>query len=108
MRFTITGWSLVDSLFFCFAALATIGIFDDGDKIAARDAQAVGDGMFVVCCTLYVLFGLALMAMCFNLVLLESSVFRVGSRRRRKSPLLSCARSKQELDKDGGFVRDPL
>lgn len=86
-----SGWPFVDSLFFCFSGLATIGIFHkaDGGKDVANDAEdaastrdkrsaidydgndndseAMG-GLFVFMFAIYLLIGLALLAMCANLL----------------------------------------
>ncbi len=93
------GWSFVDSFFFCFAALATIGISsdpprsgrvaplraatataaavqsrshfasgEDGEPVDVGGGGESGDAVFVMLCTLYLLFGLALLSMCLNLV----------------------------------------
>ena len=90
----LRGWSAADSLYFSFAALATIGIFD-GPNAAAPEAaplsSSVGAAMadesregssggkqalFVTACTLYLLFGLALVAMCFNLIVMDRAYAR--------------------------------
>ncbi len=73
------SWHFVDSFFFCFAALATIGIsLDDGanEGVSARplsshpnlSGTSDDDPTFVMCCTLYLLIGLALVSMCINLI----------------------------------------
>ena len=52
-------WTYVDSFFFAFSILWTIGMMD----------MSIGnDGTFVVLCTLYLLFGLAIVAMCVHLL----------------------------------------
>ena len=86
----LRGWSAADSLYFSFAALATIGIFDGPNAAAPEaaplsssvgaDESAVGGGgreaLFVTACTLYLLFGLALVAMCFNLIVMDRAYAR--------------------------------
>ena len=91
----LRGWSAADSLYFSFAALATIGIFDGPTAAApeaaplsssvgtaAADESAAGSGgggrqaLFVTACTLYLLFGLALVAMCFNLIVMDRAYAR--------------------------------
>ena len=70
----LRGWSAADSLYFSFAALATIGIFEGPTASAAESAELAGGGrhaLFVTACTLYLLFGLALVAMCFNLIVMD-------------------------------------
>ena len=72
----LCGWSATDSLYFSFAALATIGIFEGTSvppsPVGAAAAPSSGSqALFVTACTLYLLFGMALVAMCFNLVILD-------------------------------------
>ncbi|CAG9532119.1 unnamed protein product [Cercopithifilaria johnstoni] len=59
------GWTFLDSFYFCYISLTTIGF---GDKFPGasvgndKDAQ-----MKLVITSIYLLFGMALLAMCFNL-----------------------------------------
>uniref|UniRef100_T1DCH5 Putative voltage-activated potassium channel n=1 Tax=Cupiennius salei TaxID=6928 RepID=T1DCH5_CUPSA len=73
------GWEYSDSCYFCFITLTTIGFGDmvPGTAVLSEDAQlALG------LCSLYLLFGMALLAMSFNLVQEEvtKSVTSVGKR----------------------------
>ena len=52
-------WTFVDSFFFAFSILWTIGMMD---------MSTSNDGTFVVLCTLYLLLGLAIVAMCVHLL----------------------------------------
>ena len=52
-------WTFVDSFFFAFSILWTIGMMD----MSTSD-----DGTFVILCTLYLLLGLAIVAMCVHLL----------------------------------------
>ena len=52
-------WSFVDSFFFAFSVLWTIGMMDKSTS---------DDGTFVILCTLYLLLGLAIVAMCVHLL----------------------------------------
>ena len=54
-------WSFVDSFFFAFSVLWTIGLVENNEH------QATTDGLFVIICTLYLLIGLAILAMCVQL-----------------------------------------
>ncbi len=67
------GWPFLDSFFFCFAVLATIGLVQDGDIIdhsGSRSPDQANEEMasFVFLCTLYLLVGLALLSTCINLL----------------------------------------
>ncbi|KAI1291749.1 hypothetical protein HDE_07399 [Halotydeus destructor] len=60
-----TSWSTMDSVYFCFVTLTTIGF---GDMVPGS-AVISGDGnQTLIICALYLLFGMALLAMSFNLV----------------------------------------
>ncbi len=58
-------WSFLDSSYFCFVTLTTIGFGDlvPEAKFSREDAQTI-----LGICALYLLFGMALLAMSFNLV----------------------------------------
>lgn len=58
-------WSYFDSSYFCFITLSTIGF---GDIVPGFEPNAWGNQAKRVSCTLYLLFGLALLAMCFELI----------------------------------------
>ena len=56
---------LIDAFFFCFSALATIGLWDQSHSDLYGQSHGP-DGLFVMFCTLYILIGLAILAMCFS------------------------------------------
>ncbi|KAF4518698.1 hypothetical protein B566_EDAN013717 [Ephemera danica] len=59
-------WSILDSAYFCFITLTTIGF---GDFVPAQRVTAEANAnMSIALCSLYLLFGIALLAMSFNLV----------------------------------------
>ncbi|XP_076363166.1 TWiK family of potassium channels protein 7-like [Tachypleus tridentatus] len=60
------GWGFLDGSYFCFVTLSTIGFGDlvPGDSVVSdRGSQEK-----LVICSLYLLIGMALIAMCFNLM----------------------------------------
>ncbi|KAH7960043.1 hypothetical protein HPB49_016626 [Dermacentor silvarum] len=59
-------WNYLDGSYFCFVTLSTIGFGDlvPGDTVVSDS----GSQEKLVICSLYLLVGLALIAMCFNLV----------------------------------------
>lgn len=68
------GWDYLDGSYFCFVTLSTIGFGDlvPGDSVVTDD----GTQEKLVICSLYLLAGMALIAMCFNLVQ-EEVVFKL-------------------------------
>ena len=58
------GWSFLDSSYFCFITLTTIGFGD-----LTPDQKNTADGeQRIALCSLYLLFGIAMIAMSFNLL----------------------------------------
>ncbi|KAG5673413.1 hypothetical protein PVAND_003465 [Polypedilum vanderplanki] len=57
------GWNYLDSVYFCFITLTTIGFGD----IVPNDNKANPE-LSIALCSIYLLFGIALLAMSFNLV----------------------------------------
>ncbi|XP_052847730.1 uncharacterized protein LOC128259415 [Drosophila gunungcola] len=58
------NWSFLDSAYFCFITLTTIGF---GDFVPAKGVKDESE-QSIAYCSLYLLFGIALLAMSFNLV----------------------------------------
>jgi hypothetical protein len=58
-------WEFLDSAYFCFITLTTIGF---GDFVPAKRVQNKDATVSIALCSLYLLFGIALLAMSFNLV----------------------------------------
>lgn len=61
---TWEGWDYLDSAYFCFITLTTIGF---GDFVPAKRVQMNAE-VSIALCSLYLLFGISLLAMSFNLV----------------------------------------
>jgi hypothetical protein len=60
-------WTVLEGVYFCFITLSTIGLGDyvPGNSINDTDTQAE---LKLVGCSFYLLMGLSLIAMCFNLM----------------------------------------
>ncbi|XP_024083888.1 TWiK family of potassium channels protein 7-like isoform X2 [Cimex lectularius] len=58
-------WNYGDSAYFCFITLTTIGF---GDFVPAQKVNKKNGEIGIALCSLYLLFGIALLAMSFNLV----------------------------------------
>ncbi|OTF70807.1 hypothetical protein BLA29_008259 [Euroglyphus maynei] len=60
------NWNYLDGSYFCFVTLSTIGF---GDLVpGASVVDSTGSQEKLVICSLYLLAGMALLAMCFNLM----------------------------------------
>ena len=63
---TWEGWDYMDSAYFCFITLTTIGFGDLFPAKRVKDSDEFKQN--IAFCSLYLLFGIALLAMSFNLV----------------------------------------
>ncbi|XP_029679588.1 potassium channel subfamily K member 18-like isoform X1 [Formica exsecta] len=70
----LEGWSLLEGGYFCFTSLGTIG-FGDLMPMGRNAASATLEELSLCACSLYILAGMGLIAMCFNLV--QEEVVRV-------------------------------
>ncbi|XP_067213843.1 TWiK family of potassium channels protein 18-like isoform X3 [Linepithema humile] len=63
----LEGWNLIESGYFCFTGLVTIG-FGDLIPMGRNAPTAILEELSLCACSLYILAGMGLIAMCFNLV----------------------------------------
>lgn len=63
-------WGFLDGSYFCFITLATIGFGDMVPGDAAADDESFGGlvNLQFIFCSLYIIFGMAVIAMCFSLM----------------------------------------
>ncbi|CAG9773560.1 unnamed protein product [Ceutorhynchus assimilis] len=70
--FSNTGtWTFLDAIYFCFLALATIGV---GDKLPTLHQNDFEGQLHIFACCLYIFVGLVILAMCFSLVQEELTI----------------------------------
>uniref|UniRef100_A0A182WAU0 Potassium channel domain-containing protein n=1 Tax=Anopheles minimus TaxID=112268 RepID=A0A182WAU0_9DIPT len=68
------NWDILDGSYFCFISLSSIGF---GDIVPGASLQTKGDTKMeisFILCAVYLLLGMALIAMCFNLMQVSQSV----------------------------------
>lgn len=70
----LEGWSLLEGGYFCFTSLGTIG-FGDLMPVGRNAPSTTLEELSLCACSLYILAGMGLIAMCFNLV--QEEVVRV-------------------------------
>ena len=75
------GWTMLDSSYFCFITLTTIGFGD-----LTPDQKNTDGEVRIALCSLYLLFGIAMICMSFNLVQ-EEVINNVNETRRRQVSL---------------------
>jgi len=76
------GWDWLSSAYYCFITISTIGF---GDLVPGGEGfQTTADNLKMIAAAAYIVFGMAIMSMAFNLI-------QVGSR-----PVLSCREVKYE------------
>lgn len=69
------GWDYLDGSYFCFISLSTIGFGDivPGEKSYYNTEQELKMGF--IFCSMYLMLGMALIAMCFNLMQVRLFLF---------------------------------
>lgn len=68
--YKLEGWPMLDGIYFCFMSLSTIGF---GDLVPGLRKESTSTTWF---CSIYIMSGMALTAMCFN-VLHEEIIHRI-------------------------------
>ncbi|KAK0093572.1 hypothetical protein PV326_013215 [Microctonus aethiopoides] len=102
----LEGWSLLESSYFCFTSLGTIG-FGDLVPTGKNSSTKLMEELSLCICSLYILIGMGLIAMCFNLM--QEEVVRVvrvfgrtcGTTGQLTTATLGTAGMNSELDEDG-------
>ena len=76
----VLGWRYVDSLYFCFVTLTTIGF---GDFVALQQNDALEKQVhYVIFVISFILFGLAIIAACLNLMVLKLMTLNTADEKR--------------------------
>ncbi|XP_068623797.1 potassium channel subfamily K member 18-like [Battus philenor] len=63
--YQLEGWSPIDGVYFCFMSLSTIGFGHLAPGVTQKNGASTGTVWF---CSIYIMTGLALTAMCFNVL----------------------------------------
>ncbi|KAG6459924.1 potassium channel subfamily K member 18 [Manduca sexta] len=63
--YQLEGWSPIDGIYFCFMSLSTIGFGHLAPGATQKNSASTGTVWF---CSIYIMTGLALTAMCFNVL----------------------------------------
>ncbi|CAG5022729.1 unnamed protein product [Parnassius apollo] len=63
--YQMEGWSLIDGVYFCFMSLSTIGFGHLAPGVTQKNGASSSTVWF---CSIYIMTGLALTAMCFNVL----------------------------------------
>ncbi|XP_072934343.1 TWiK family of potassium channels protein 18-like [Epargyreus clarus] len=63
--YQLEGWSPIDGVYFCFMSLSTIGFGHLAPGVTQKNGASSGTVWF---CSIYIMTGLALTAMCFNVL----------------------------------------
>ncbi|XP_055839256.1 TWiK family of potassium channels protein 18 [Episyrphus balteatus] len=89
---TWENWTLLDGSYFCFISLSSIGFGDivPGEKVITNNDITNVETSFILC-AVYLLLGMALIAMCFNLMQ-EQVIYQMRSIKRVLKICFRCKR----------------
>lgn len=92
------GWTYFDSIYYCFVTLTTIGF---GDMVALQQDNALTDKPeYVAFVLVFILFGLAIVAACLNLLVLRLVTLNTEDERRDEAAAVKAAQGAVRLDGD--------
>uniref|UniRef100_A0A182NN88 Potassium channel domain-containing protein n=1 Tax=Anopheles dirus TaxID=7168 RepID=A0A182NN88_9DIPT len=86
------NWDILDGSYFCFISLSSIGF---GDIVPGASLQTKGDTKMeisFILCAIYLLLGMALIAMCFNLMQ-EQVIYKIRSLKKCARGCFRCAKA---------------
>ncbi|XP_017762918.1 PREDICTED: TWiK family of potassium channels protein 9-like, partial [Eufriesea mexicana] len=82
----LDGWSFVDASYFCFMSLSTIGFGDMVPGSYPRQSLYESRNVTIWFCSFYIMSGMALTAMCFN-ILHDEIVHRLSHQSEKQEPV---------------------
>nr|XP_018900217.1 PREDICTED: two pore potassium channel protein sup-9 [Bemisia tabaci] len=92
------GWTYFDSVYYCFITLTTIGF---GDMVALQKDNALSEKPeYVAFALIFILFGLAIVAACLNLLVLRFVTMNTEDERRDEAEALQAAQGAVSLEGD--------
>ncbi|KAF3426369.1 hypothetical protein E2986_01892 [Frieseomelitta varia] len=94
----LDGWSFVDASYFCFMSLSTIGFGDMVPGSYPRQSLYESRNVTIWFCSFYIMSGMALTAMCFN-ILHDEIVHRLSHQSEKQEPV-KASPSVDELSTD--------
>ena len=94
------GWTYFDSIYYCFVTLTTIGF---GDMVALQQDNALTDKPeYVAFVLIFILFGLAIVAACLNLLVLRLVTLNTEDERRDEAAAVKVFSF--IYNRSGGFI----
>lgn len=92
------GWDYFDSVYYCFVTLTTIGF---GDYVALqKDSALQKNPEYVIFSLVFILFGLAVVAACMNLLVLRFMTMNTEDERRDEAEAQAAAQGAVRLEGD--------